>query len=215
MFFANRTDAAIKVAAEVSLDTGFDGIDTVVGLARGGVPIANAVARQGGLPLAILLVDDVRDPDQIFVSPFGNAMIRSHDNLRTEERMFGAVAETGSQKAIALLESVARRQSLYAGGAPEMGKNILLCDDGIVSGKTVRFAARTLRQFCGVERIVLVSPVIPKGLMPADACVDEIIFIYRSSLERPPTGMFYGEFDDVSDLEVISIAASRRLPVMA
>ena len=210
MLFRNRADAAQKVAEEVAAMLDFRDFDTVVGLARGGVPIARAVAEAGGLPLTVMLVDDYGGENKkVFVSPFGNAMNRVYNGPVKTDKLVDSANDAENQaidRAFPkFLESVIRRQNLYNGCLPEMGPRIILCDDGIVSGRTVRFAAHTLRKFCGVTNIVLATPVLPQGLSSVSIGVDDIVYTFESSLKAPPTGLFYREFEDIPDSQVVAL----------
>ncbi len=68
-----------------------------------------------------------------------------------------------------------------------------------------------LRQYFGVESIVFATPVIPSAFRASDVDADQVIYWRRSTLQAPPTGMFYRSFGDVPDDTVAQLVNERRL----
>ena len=206
LFFVDRTDAGNRLAdvmhATASEMSGFH----VVGLARGGVPIAAAIAARFSLTLSSFLVDDWRgEKRHVFVTPFGDGY-----EVVGQELVYVPDARLLRINPVSLLSrTVATRQSAYNGDLFAVGDRVILCDDGIVSGNTVRAAVAALRM-SRVQEIRFATPVIPSMLQPEDIGVDDIVFCRRSSLVAPPTGMFYRSFPDVDDGAVRSLVESQR-----
>lgn len=201
--FADRTEAGRVLAGKLANYSG-NANAIVLALPRGGVPVAREIAAHLRIPLDIFIVRKLGVP--------GN-----------EELAFGAVAEGGAhyldRRIVATLgipdsviqrtiaqqqEEIARRQKLYRGNhkAPEVaGKTVILVDDGIATGSTVRAAIQALK-IHKPRRLVLAVPVAP-----ADTCdamkklVDELV-----CLEQPEAffavGQWYRDFRQVSDDEV-------------
>lgn len=210
MFFANRTDAGEKVARAIMQTIG-PGDHHVVGLARGGVPIGFVVAQGLGSSLSSLLIDDIVSPQtgkQIFVTPFGDRVLFQNGNYSILNNK--PVADADLPDIDQLLRSVRERHERYNGPEFEVGRKVILCDDGVVSGKTVLAATLMLRHRFGVEHITLAVPVVPRTMEAEHIGVDELIFHRRSSLSRPATGMFYDEFADVPDEEVVQLVMKNR-----
>jgi len=181
----------------------------VVGLPRGGVPVAREVARALHAPLDLLAVRKLGAP-------------------HNPEYGIGAVAEGGARvidpEAIAILglrngvvEQIAARESaelerraaLYRDDRPPLsvsGHTAIVVDDGVATGVTDSAALRALRRM-GPRRLILAVPVCPPDSahrLRDDA--DEVI-----ALQQPPrffgVGQFYEDFSQVDDQEVVSILA--------
>jgi putative phosphoribosyl transferase len=179
----------------------------VVGLARGGVITAFAVAEGLGLPLQVMVVRKIGAP--------GN-----------EELALGAIAENGEgifndhliavlaispdyiKREIELQKAVAKKRSeLYQAGRPKLAlkdKTVILIDDGIATGASIRVAIRSLRAE-KVGKIVLAVPVAaPDSLRKLEKEVDEVICL-SAPLYFEAVGSFYRSFDQTSDEEIIHL----------
>ncbi len=202
MVFADRIDAGRRLAASLRHLGGEPVV--VLGLPRGGVPVASEVARALGAPLDVVVVRKLGVPFQ-------------------PELAMGAVGEDGvrvinpavvrqagvSADELAVVEAreqaeVARRAWRYRGGRPRVplkGRVAVIVDDGIATGSTARAACQIARAL-GAARVVLAVPVAPPGWedrIGSDA--DEMI-----SLSTPEPffaiGEFYADFSQTSDNEV-------------
>lgn len=208
MFFRDRAHAGTDLARILRKSCGDLSGCEVVGIARGGVAIGDPIAERLRLPLKALVLDDVKMAEGVLVmSGFGDATLFPKDNgpllhLSTAEL---AVIEP-IQTAVGML---AQRQHRYNGGKNlVLPSRVILCDDGLVSGRTL-FAATCTLQSQGVRDIVVAVPVLP-GWFDALQYPDFKVFAIRTStLRAPATGMFYDAFDDVPDEEVIASVARR------
>lgn len=211
MFFFNRTDAGEQLAKKLQEYKGAK--ETVVmGLACGGVVTAAAVAKELQLPLCVSVVRKVGAP--------GNP-----------ELAIGAVAEKGdalfNERLIAMLgvskeyllreverqRKIAReREGLYfKQGKPQPVENrtVILVDDGIATGATMKMAIRSLRAR-GVKCLVLAVPVAaPDSLEQMRVEVDRVVCLYAPEYFEA-VGAFYKEFDQVEDDEIIKILLQNR-----
>ena len=211
MFFTDRTDAGARLAACVVAQRAAPEGYHVVGRARGGVPIGFALAQALGLPLSALLIDDMEMEEEgkhLFVTPFGSGQLYQHTCEPLYAEDVSLLPVTGYEQ---LLASVRERQLRYNGETFEPGSHVILCDDGVVSGKTAFTAATLLRQHFGVESIIFATPVVPSGFRTTNVDADQIIYWRRSTLPAPTTGMFYKSFDDVPDDTVTELVNARRL----
>ncbi len=207
--FENRRDAGQQLSAKLTKYK--DQKDVIVlGLARGGMVVAGEVAAILNVPLNVIVVRKVGAP--------GN-----------EELALGAIAELGegifNEDLLGLLgvsrddlkeeiahqrEILKSRLKLYRGKspAPELkGKTVILVDDGIATGASMRVAIKSVRE-AGASKIVLAVPVAaPESLRKIQKEVDEVICLYS-----PPyfeaVGSFYQHFDQTSDDEVIRILST-------
>lgn len=214
MVFADRTDAGRRLAARLAPYRAADPV--VLGLPRGGVPVAYEVAVALGAPLDVILVRKLGVPTQpeLAMGALGEGGVRVLDPH--------IVALAGvSEAELAAVEArerteLERRARRFRGGRPPSpleGRTVLIVDDGIATGSTARAACRVARAH-GARRVVLAVPVAPAGVeqrFRGDA--DEVV-----CLETPASfaavGQFYVDFSPTSDEEVgklLARAAARTL----
>jgi putative phosphoribosyl transferase len=178
----------------------------VLGLARGGVPVALEVARAIDGDLDVLVVRKVGAPAN---PEYGIGAVAEGGAVFFRP---GALAEVGLTReqgaALARREAgeVARRVRAYRGGRPLTslaGRTAIIVDDGVATGATARAAARAARR-AGASRVVLAAPVIAAASAPEMAeDFDEIV---ACDLPEPfyAVGQWYERFDQVSDDEVLA-----------
>jgi putative phosphoribosyl transferase len=175
----------------------------IVGLVRGGVPVAFEVAMALGLPLHVISVRKLasaRAPGRIFgaVAHGGSAAI---DGQALRESGVGpeAAGEVAAREAKALA-----RMSFTLGGPPLSDVHdqvAVLVDDGIASGLSARAAARALRDF-GARRIVVAAPVASTAAREALA---QEVDAWVVPAELDPFGVvsnWYEHFPTVSDCDI-------------
>lgn len=187
----------------------------VLGLPRGGVPVAYEVARALHAPLDVMLVRKVPLPGEPELAmgaiASGNVVVRE-THLAKEipdfEEMFDREVERQRRELM-------RREDAYRSGLAPLnlkGETVILIDDGLATGSTMLAAVRAVRQM-GAARIVAAAPVASQqaaALVEAEA--DEIVI-----LEIPPAlfaiGAWYEDFAQLEDAEVTRLLdLSRRLP---
>jgi putative phosphoribosyl transferase len=203
--FHDRQDAGRRLAAR--LEELREQRPVVVGLARGGVPVAFEVARALGAPLDVTVVRKLGAPIQpeLGIGAIGEGGVR----VLNDELVLALAVEPGELEAIAAREQaeLERRQRLYRRGRPSVsvnGRVVVLVDDGIATGVSAIAAARVLRER-GAARVVLAVPVGPPGAAGrlADE-VDEFI-----CLESPQgffaVGAHYERFGQTGDDQVVRL----------
>jgi putative phosphoribosyl transferase len=201
--FRDRTDAGRRLAAALSSYAGRSNL-VVLALPRGGVPIGYEVARALRAPLDVILVRKLGVPGH-------------------EELAMGAIASGGvrivSQDVVASLgipewviataaaseeHELTRREHAYRDELPSppiAGRTVLLVDDGLATGSTMRAAAAAVRSQ-GPERVIVAVPVAP-----AETCaslraeVDEVVCL-SSPTPFISVGAFYEDFSQITDEEV-------------
>ena len=207
--FRDRVDAGRRLAARLA---GMRGESVVVlGLPRGGVPVAAEVAAELGAPLDVIVVRKLGVP------------------LQPEVAM-GAIGEDGSryldQELIdrigiseAQIEDVERREratlasriALFRAGTDRIelsGRTAVIVDDGIATGATSTVACRIARDL-GAARVVLAAPV---GGTDADRRVhgaDEVVCLLQP-LGFQAVGAYYRDFGQTSDAEVVALLTLAR-----
>ena len=192
-------------------------IDPVVmALPRGGVPVAAEVARALHAPLDLLMVQKIGAPGQrelaVAAVVDGNPPEIVVDEVSL--RMSGADrAYVDAEAAQALLE-IERRRALYLLGRMRLslaGKSVVLVDDGVATGTTVRAALQALQR-SRASRLVLAMPVAPaETAARLRAQAAELVCLWHPALFRC-VGDFYDDFHQIEDDEVIALldSASRQ-----
>ncbi|HSJ28932.1 MAG TPA: phosphoribosyltransferase family protein [Acidimicrobiia bacterium] len=203
--FDDRIQAGRRLARRLTHLAGRDVV--VLGLPRGGVPVAHEVAKALGAPLDVIVVRKLGVPSQpeLAMGAIGEGGVRLVDPATV--RLAGV-----SERALASVEEreraeLDRRARLFRGDRPPVsldGKIAVIVDDGIATGSTARAAARVARAL-GASRVVVATPVAPREVMNrlgGDA--DEVVVV-----ETPEPfyaiGQFYRDFTQTSDREVTEL----------
>ncbi len=193
----------------------FRGADVVVlGLPRGGVPVAAEVATALGAPLDVIVVRKLGTPghEELGMGAIGEGGVRvlNDDIVST----VGASTEQVAAVEAAERTELERRASRFRGDRPRLdltGKTAIIVDDGIATGSTAIAAAQVARAL-GATRTVLATPVAPYGIERRIARhADDFV-----ALDTPrwfsAVGQFYDDFDQTTDAEVISCLTNRHGP---
>lgn len=202
MVFRDRREAGRRLA-QVLRDAPLAGDAIVLGLPRGGVPVAYEVARELRLPLDILVVRKLGVPGQEELAmgaiASGGLVVLNDSVIRA----FGIRPETIDAVAARERAELERRETLWREGRGPLalaGHTAILVDDGLATGSTMKAAARALRPFAA--RVVAAVPVA------AAAAYDEISreVDWLACVERPQrfaaVGEYYESFDPTQDEEV-------------
>jgi putative phosphoribosyl transferase len=207
--FSNRAAAGEVLAEKLLAYTDSPG-GLVLGLPRGGVPVALPVARRLNLPLDVFIVRKLGVPGQ---EELAMGAISSGGGCAMNERIVAALRITPS--AIAAVKAkeqreLERREELYRPGRPELqlkGRTIILIDDGIATGASMRAAALALRSK-RVARIVLAAPVgAPDLRTELSGAANEIIVALQPE-DFQGVGQWYADFTQVTDAEVCALLAT-------
>ncbi len=202
-FFNNRTDAGIKLAAALS-DYQIHPNTVVLGLPRGGIPIAYEVANALKLPLDAMLVRKLGAPGQEELAmgaiALGGVCILN-DEVITGLHISDAAIEIELTKEKAELE---RRNKLYRSNKPALNlqdKIIILVDDGIATGATMRAAIQAIKQL-GCKELIVAIPVAPIITMHALKTIAEEVICLHTPEPFYAIGNYYQDFSQVSSTEV-------------
>ncbi|MGZ7014021.1 MAG: phosphoribosyltransferase family protein [Acidimicrobiales bacterium] len=205
MTFRDRADAGRQLARQLHPYQGADIV--VVGLPRGGVPVAFEVARQLGAPLDVIIVRKLGVPSQpeLAMGAIGEGGARVLDDVVLRAAQISrdelAVVESAERRE---LDRRARRFRQHRPRIELAGRTVLIVDDGIATGSTARAACQVARAE-GATRVVLAVPVAP-----ADASTrvvpdaDEVVVV-SSPEPFHAVGQVYDDFTQVSDQEVIDL----------
>jgi predicted phosphoribosyltransferase len=203
MTFRDRTEAGQALARQLTSYAHRSDV-LVLGLPRGGVPVAYAVARALHAPLDTLLVRKLGVPGQEelamgAIASGGSRVLNEAvvQGLSIPEQVVEAVTSREQQE-------LSRREHLYRGDRPGLkvqGHIVILVDDGLATGATMRAAITALRE----QRpawVVVAVPVAPPAVYQAlRAVADEVVCL----LTPEPffgVGRWYGDFSPITDEEV-------------
>ena len=205
--FKNRDQAGRALAARLA-DEHLPGPIVVLALPRGGVPVAVPVSERLNAPLDLLLVRKIGAPWQSELAVAAVVDGGQPEIVIDEETSAATGASRAYIDAQAQIEwrEIERRRALYLRGRtplPVRGATVIVVDDGIATGTTVRAALKALRRR-GAARLVLAVPVAPHDtLTQLRREVDSIICLAEPSPFRA-IGLHYEEFNQLSDEEVMA-----------
>jgi putative phosphoribosyl transferase len=205
--FEDRTDAGRQLAAKLAHLRGQPIV--VLALPRGGLPVGFEVARALGAPLDVLNVRKLGVPWQeelAFGAIAGGGVRVLNDDVIASAGLSTEDIERATAEQEAELE---RRERLYRGGRPPRalrGQTVVLVDDGIATGATVR-AAITVIRAQSPAKLVLAVPVAQATVAAQlRTAVDEMVCVLTPS-DLYAIGGWYESFPQLSDDDVKSILA--------
>jgi predicted phosphoribosyltransferase len=205
MPFLDRRDAGRQLAAKLKDHAGDPGV-VVLGLPRGGVPVAYEVARALHAPLDVLVVRKLGVPGRRELAmgaiASGGTRVLNRDVI---DALRIAPAELESVAANELVE-LERQQRTYRGDRPFpnlRGRIVIVVDDGLATGSSMRAAVGALRQ-SGPKRIVIAVPVAAPDT--ARSLREEADVVCLSTpAEFQAVSTWYEDFSQISDEEVRSL----------
>jgi predicted phosphoribosyltransferase len=204
MQFADRVQAGAELARCLQHYSGRDHL-FVLGLPRGGVPVAAEVARALNAPLDVLVVRKLGVPgwEELAMGAIasGGVQVMNGDVLAA----LGAGMRESIKQVIGREEEELRtREERYRAGKPFpdlRGKCVLLVDDGLATGATMRAAARAVRHLDAAHVVIAVPVGAPSTCRELQAEADEVICASTPELFAG-VGQFYSDFRQTSDDEV-------------
>jgi putative phosphoribosyl transferase len=203
--FANRTDAGRRLATLLEPLRELDPV--VVGIPRGGVPVAAEVAHALGAELEIAVVRKVGAPQN---PEYALGALAEGGVQVLDERAVGAVglSAAGLAELIARSErELEERVRRYRGGRVPIvltSRTVILVDDGLATGRSARAAVRSLRER-GAARVILAVPVAsPDAVADLRAEADEVVCV-QTPAELWAVGWWYEDFSPTTDEEVAEL----------
>ncbi len=212
--FTNRASAGRQLANQLLRFRA--GNPMVLALPRGGVPVAFEVAEALGAPLDLLLVRKIGAPGQPELA-VGAVVDGNHAEVVVNEDVRAALAVPQSfidDQTEGKLKEIEERRRLYLRGRPRLepaGRQVIVIDDGIATGATIRAALKGLRR-AGPAKLICAAPVAPPDTIEdLRQEVDEVICLLTPA-HFGAIGWFYEDFTQVTDAEVIALLdrAARR-----
>jgi putative phosphoribosyl transferase len=211
ILFRDRRDAGIQLAKRLDHLLGRPGL-VVLGIPRGGIVVADQVARVMGAPLDVLITHKIGAPfnPELALGAVASDGTTFLDRLLIEE--LGLASATVEHEKERQLQEIRRRTDLYRRGQPGyelQDKTVILVDDGVATGSTTIAGLRSLANRHPSHRVlaVPVAPLLTLKLLEGET--DELIVL---AAPEPflAVGRFYEEFEQVEDEEVIGILSAAR-----
>jgi putative phosphoribosyl transferase len=212
MQLRDRTEAGRLLASKLSEYANRSDV-LVLGLPRGGVPVAYEIAKALNAPLDIWLVRKLGVPSNKELAMgaigLGGAIVLNEDLIASWGISESAIASVMAREK----EELARRDRIYRGDRPlpeVRDRTVILVDDGIATGSTISAAIASLQQYHPAA-IVVAAPVIPPtACAQLRARVDKVVRL----IEPDPfyfLGFWYEDFSPTSDAEVCNLLEGRSL----
>jgi predicted phosphoribosyltransferase len=204
--FSNRSEAGQILGG--LLQTYKDRDDVVVlALPRGGVPVGEAVARELRAPFDIFIVRKLGVPGQeeLAMGAIASGGVRVLNDLVI--RQLRIEPETIESIVVYETEEVRRREQLYRGNRafPDIaGKTVIVVDDGLATGSTMRAAVNALRPLQAAKIVVAVPTAASETCAELSAEADSVVC---ASTPEPfhAVGLWYDDFRQTTDEEVQAI----------
>lgn len=208
--FSDRTEAGVALAARLEDYKDRDDV-IVLALPRGGVPVAYEVARRLRAPLDVFLVRKLGLPGHPELAmgaiATGGVRVLNEDVVR----WYAIPRSVIDQVAAAEQAELERRESTYRDGRPAIpleGRTVLLIDDGLATGSTMKAAVQAVRAH-KPARIVVAVPVGAPETCEEFADVADDIVCARTPEPFSAVGLWYRDFSQTSDAEVRALLHER------
>ncbi|MDH6544178.1 phosphoribosyltransferase [Streptomyces sp. SPB4] len=207
MMFTDRTDAGQRLATALRHLAGEDPV--VLGLPRGGVPVAFQVARALGAPLDVIVVRKLGVPShrELGFGAIGEGGVRvvNDDIVRLGRLGREDLAAVERAETVALAGQARR----FRGDRPRVpldGRSVIVVDDGVATGATAAAACEVVRAQ-GAARVVLAVPVAPPDAVARlRGQADEVVCLSAPRAFRA-VGEWYRDFTQTPDEEVLALLA--------
>lgn len=202
--FRDRQEAGRLLARELQNRLGDRDDLIVLALPRGGVPVAYEIAHELRAPLDIFVVRKLGVPghEELAMGAIASGGVRVLNDevvsyLRVPQRTIDAVAEREEHE-------LERRERAYRGSRPPLdvkGKTVIIVDDGLATGSTMRAACAALRRLGPREIMVAVPVAAQETCRDFQNEVDQMICL-RTPEPFQAVGLWYDDFSQTTDEEV-------------
>jgi len=208
MIFQDRRDAGRRLA-EVLKQWSFPNADILVlGIPRGGLVVADEVAKALSAPLDVVICRKIRAPYQPELG-IGAVVDGHHITILNEDlvRAVGATKDYLAKEIAYQKEEIDRRLKYYRGDRPSpdiSGKTVIVIDDGIATGYTFRAALEGLRQYQPAW-LVAAAPVAAQDSAEMLKAFTDVVICISTPAFFMAVGSWYRDFEQVSDEEAAGI----------
>ena len=202
--FTNRVEAGRLLG--IALQYLADEDVVVLGLPRGGVAVAREVARELAAPLDVIVVRKLGLPHrpELAMGAIGEGDVSFIDwGVVSAAGVTGAQLSKVIQRERQVLEWKAR---LFRGDREPLdleGRVVVIVDDGIATGSTVKAAVRVTRAL-GAARLIIAAPVAPADTVADLRSVSDAVVVLETPEPFYAIGQFYDDFSQTSDSEVLA-----------
>ena len=213
MLYADRPEAGRELAEALGEYAGRHDV-IVLALPRGGAPVAFEVAEALGAPLDVFLVRKLGFPgnEEFAMGAIASGGVRVLnepilDRYGVPEAVVEAVVRSEERE-------LKRRERSYRGDLPPLdvrGKTVIVVDDGLATGLSMRAAVTALRSL-GPKRVVVAVPVGPADTVEELRQLADRVVCPATPEPFLAVGRFYDAFDQTTDREVKDILARARRP---
>ncbi|TCW87600.1 phosphoribosyl transferase [Burkholderia sp. SRS-46] len=209
--FVDRADAGRQLADALQAYAGRTDV-VILALPRGGVPVAYPVARALGAPLDVLVVRKLGVP---YDPELAMGAIATGGAIYLQRSVIQSMGVSDAQLASVIARETVelqRREALYRGAwpaAPVEGRSVIVVDDGIATGASMRVALLALRER-RPARVVAAAPVAPAGVQRKFDDLADAFVAVSHPLSFFGISQFYGHFEQTSDDEVRALLDAAR-----
>jgi putative phosphoribosyl transferase len=204
--FADRRDAGVQLISRLKEYKDQQGV-IVLALPRGGVATGYEIARSLNIPLDIVIVRKIGFPGQPelgigAVSETGTVVLNT-SIIST----YGVPKEYIEREVSRQKEEISRRVKLYRKGKrlPSLeGRTVILVDDGVATGATMKSAIATLKEE-NLKKLIVALPVAPPGVVKELEQMVDVFICIETPFDFMAVGSYYHDFTQVSDEEVINL----------
>jgi putative phosphoribosyl transferase len=207
--FPDRTAAGRELGAELARRLAERDV-VVLGLPRGGVPVAAEVARALDAPLDVFVVRKLGTPGHPELAmgavASGGTRVLNEGVLRR----LGVPATAVEREVERQTQELVRREQAYRGARPlpELrGRTALLVDDGLATGATVRAAVVAVRELAPAAVVVAVPVGAPEACAALAEVADDVVCLYAPA-QFAAVGVHYADFTQTSDEQVQALLGS-------
>jgi putative phosphoribosyl transferase len=204
--FNDRRDAGVHLASRLEEYKGQTGV-LVLALPRGGVATGYEIAHYLKVPLDIVIVRKIGFPGQPelaigAVSETGRVVL--NESIIS---MYGVSKDYVEREVSQQKKEISRRAELYRKGkrlSSLEGKTIILVDDGVATGATMKAAIITLKEEM-LKKLIVALPVAPAGMADEIEQMANTLICIETPFDFMAVGAYYHDFTQVSDEEVIDL----------
>ena len=205
--FADRRDAGRQLGAHVQKTVAGEPGAVVLGLPRGGVPVADEVAAALDAPLDVMLVRKLGVPHQPELA-FG-AIASGGARVINRDVILGHDLSSAQIERVVLAEQdeLDRRERVYRGSAPPLpvaGRTAVVVDDGLATGATMRVAVQAVSAR-GAARVIVAVPVGAAETCAALGDVADQVVCLWAPVAFVALSLWYRDFSPTSDAEVVAL----------
>ena len=206
--FTDR-EAAGRELADVLARDGSRSFELVLGLPRGGVPVAAPVAHRLEVPLDVFVVRKLGVPghEELAMGAIASGGVRvMNDDIVRACRVSDQTIEDIARREA---DELRRREELYRGSRPPLDvsdRAIVVVDDGVATGASVAVAVRALRRLDASHVTVAVPVAPPDTVRSLGDLADEVVAVATPEPFHA-VGFWYGDFTQTTDDEVVALLA--------